>query len=220
MNLGVLQTNCGKFKMSCQRNTGWQSVMSIYVRGLGMVKPVHAQHLLFQGSLQTVPLRWERRGGGSSKQLHSVFFSSLSHSTGQTLLPPELGAGVLSPRAAEASLQSPSVTATSREPALNLRERLQGSLMCVQQQYQKVKTDSSQKKISMACEILSNVCWMHEPPFHYFCIRSAPSELLPCLLLTVVSTVYLLSCRSPVLLPLPHNHWIESGSFCLSVHQL
>lgn len=60
---------------------------------------------------------------------------------------------VLSPRAAEASLQSPSVTSTSREPALNLRERLQGSLMCVQQQYQKVKTDSSQKKISMACEI-------------------------------------------------------------------
>lgn len=136
----------------------------------------------------------------------SVFFSSLSHSTGQTLLPPELGAGVLSPRAAEASLQSPSVTSTSREPALNLRERLQGSLMCVQQQYQKVKTDSSQKKISMACEILSNACSMHEPPFHYFCIHSAPSELLPCLLLTVVSMVYLLSCHSPVLLPLPHNH--------------
>lgn len=83
----------------------------------------------------------------------SVFSSSLSHSTGQTLLPPELGAGVPSPSAAEASLQSPSVTSSSREPALNLREGLHCSLMCVQQQYQKVKTDSSQKKISMACEI-------------------------------------------------------------------
>lgn len=171
-----------------------------------MVKPVHAQHLLFQGSLHTssTQLGKERRRLFQAASLQS--FQQLV-----PLLRPGSSASRargwrLSPRAAEASLQSPSVTSTSREPALNLRERLQGSLMCVQQQYQKVKTDSSQKKISMACEILSNVCWMHEPPFHYFCIHSAPSELLPCLLLTVVSMVYLLSCRSPVLLPLPHNH--------------
>lgn len=32
-----------------------------------------------KAACKAVPLRWQRRGGGSSKQLHSVFFSSLSH---------------------------------------------------------------------------------------------------------------------------------------------
>lgn len=34
MNLSVLQTNCGKFKMSRQRNTEWQCVMSIMSEAL------------------------------------------------------------------------------------------------------------------------------------------------------------------------------------------
>lgn len=52
MNLSVLQTNCGKFKMSRQHNTEWQCVMSVYARGLGMAEPVHAQHLLSPDWLQ------------------------------------------------------------------------------------------------------------------------------------------------------------------------
>lgn len=153
MNLGVLQTNCGKFKMSCQHNTGWQSVMSIYVRGLGMVKPVHAQHLLSQGSCKPVPHSWERRGGGSSKQLHFSLFQQLVPLHRPDFSASRAGGWHSVPRAAEAPLQSPSVTSTSREPALNPREGLHCSLMPVQQQYQKVRTDSSQKKISMAYEI-------------------------------------------------------------------
>lgn len=153
MNLGVLQTNCGKFKMSCQHNTGWQSVMSVYVRGLGMVKPVHAQHLLFQGRLQTssTQVGKDRRRLFQVASLQS--FSAACPTPQARLFASRARGWHPVPSAAEASLQSPSVPSASREPALNLRERLQCSLISAQQQYQKVKTDSSQKKISTACEI-------------------------------------------------------------------
>ena len=66
---------------------------------------------------------------------------------------------------------------------------------------------------------LSDACLMHVPPFHYFCIHSVLYELLPYLLPTVSSRVCLPVCHSPVLSSPPHNHWIVSEFFCLSVHQ-
>lgn len=136
----------------------------------------------------------------------SVFSAACPTPQASTPLPPELGAGVLSPSAAEASAAESFCHINIQGACAEPQGKTPVFPDACSAAISKVKTDSSQKKISMACEILSNVCSMHGPPFHYFCIHSALSELLPCLLLTVVSMVCPLSCRSPVLLPLPHNH--------------
>lgn len=154
--------------------------------------------------------QFQTGGKGEEEALPSSFTSVFSAACptpqASTPLPPELGAGVLSLSAAEASAAESFCHINIQGACAEPQGKTPVFPDVCSAAISKVKTDSSQKKISMACEILSNVCSMHGPPFHYFCIHSALSELLPCLLLTVVSMVCLLSCRSPVLLPLPHNH--------------
>lgn len=158
MNLSVLQTNCGKFKMSCQHNTEWQCVMSIYVRGLGMVKPVHAQHLLFQDRLQNSLKR-------VLKESSRFFQVALLQSFSADRPTPQATTLLTSERSTFLVFLSVRKCCRDFICRVLLSHKHQGTLdwtlgkdlyipWCVfSSNIKKVKTDSSQKKISMACEI-------------------------------------------------------------------
>lgn len=200
--------------MSSQQNTEWHWVTGPSWRGGGWeCEPAHAWR---------PPILHDAAELENKVEGKQVFFW-------ESYSGPKVTPTVHTPQTPERGVYPLGCSSCSQWSGLRLRDsalltntavRLEeSSLMNVQCWYQKLNTNSSQKKISMACGILSSACWMRVPPFRYFYIHLILYELLPYLLLTVLSRACLPSCHSPVLLLLPHNHWNGSEFFCLSIHQ-